>query len=707
MHTNSVRANNLKRMLDPKSVAVVGASGDTRKPGGRVVKYLHDKHYQGKIYPVNPKVSFVNDIKAFACLEDLPEIPDLVVISVPAAQVVPTVVSCNALGVPSVIIFSSGFSEVGTAEGLSLDEQLRDCINGSTIVSGPNCQGIINFHTGCIANFSSVMVASEIKVGSVGIVSQSGLFAALIIDSLKEKSGIGYVATTGNEIDVEFSDMVAVMAEDPKIKVIVGYLEAIRDVERFKHAARMAKKNNKPLIILKVGKTKEAARAAQSHTGALSSPAFLYESLFRSLDIIQVNDLDELNQAAYMLSLPLPRNDFSNLALLTNSGGLGVWCTDQLKFQKFELANLAGSTKDSIQSNMFAFGSADNPVDIATLAISNMPAVERILEHLYNDENVDVVFLILAFTHANASPFAQKLIDLSKKKKKTIVVCWISSDKEAQRMLENNSLPVFESATEALRALTHVRNFQHANQSDQQSVKSQLNEEAKLKVAKHLERKDKSVGEYDAMNILKAIDIPTPQIKRITEAKDVGDVYKEFNSTVVMKVDSKNIHHKSDVGGVVLGVNSESKAIDAYEKISSDVKRNCPNAIINGILMCQEVKGIAEIIVGGVRDPILGPYIMVGIGGIYAEALKDVVFRPAPISDFAASEMLKELKMYSLLTGLRGQLGCDLTELTKIISKVSDLLVEVEQLLEIDLNPVVVGSKPEQTRVVDALMTFR
>lgn len=709
MQTSGIRAKNIRKMLDPKSVAVVGASSDTKKPGGRVIKYLNDKNFKGNIYPINPKVDTVDGTKAFPRLEDLPEVPDLVVISVPAAQVVAAVRSCNEMGVPSVIIFSSGFSEVGTAEGQLLDTQLRSCINDTTVVSGPNCQGIINFHTGCIANFSSVMVTSEIKIGKVGIVSQSGLFAALIIDALKQKCGVGYVATTGNEIDIEFSDMVAAMAEDPAISVIVGYLEAIRDIERFKYAANLAKKHNKPLIILKVGKTEEAARAAQSHTGALSSPAFLYESLFRSLDIIQVSDLDELNQAAYMFSLPFPQNGLKNLALLTNSGGLGVWCTDQLKLYGFELASLAKETKQAIEDNMFAFGSADNPVDIATLAISNMPAVERILEYIYHDENVDVVFLILAFTHANADPFGQKLIELAKLQKKSIVVCWISSDMQVRKKIQDHNIPVFDSATEALRSLSHIRNFYSTkNPNADKSVNNRIPiDEARGLIKKHLNRNEEVIGEYDALEILKSHNIPTPLVRRIKSSGEVPSVYKELNSTVVMKIDSKDILHKSDIGGVVLGVNSESGAIAAYEKIISNAKKNCPEAEIDGVLMCQQVKGLAEVIVGGVRDAVLGPYIMVGVGGIYAEAVKDVIFRPAPVGVSDAEQMLRELKMYSLFTGLRGQPACDLSSLAIVISKVSILLAEINEIQEMDLNPVIVGSTSDQTSVVDALITIR
>jgi acetyltransferase len=708
MQSQSERSEKVKKLLNPNSIAVVGASSDTRKPGGRVIQYLADSGFSGNIYPINPNQAEILGKKAYASLETLPEVPDCVVVSVPAAAVQGVVDSCNRIGVPATIIFSSGFKEVATPEGLELEAQLQEAVGGGTLILGPNCQGIINFFTGCVANFSSALADASIAEGSVGVVSQSGLFAALIADSLKDRCGIGYVATTGNEIDVEFGDLVMAMATDPKIEVIVGYLEAIRDVERFKEAARVARENGKPLVILKVGKTAEAAEAAKSHTGALSSPAFLYDSLFDTLGIISVNTLTELTEAAYLYSCKLPTMSGSRVAVMTNSGGLGVLCTDLLKPLDLELAKLDAETTAKIQSEMHAFGAYSNPVDIATLAITDMPAVQKILESLVVADNVDIVALVLAFTHANAQELCQTIVDLAEAHQKPIVVCWMSSDGPAKEILVQAGVPTFDTPMGALRAAANIRQL-HIGMGRSASAESFATLD--LKAFRDLVETTRAAGrhflsEFDAMRVLNDLGVPTPTVRRITDVKQIASALDACGSPVVMKIDSDEIAHKSDVGGVILPVVTRQDAETAHETILRNVAKNCPEQSVNGTLMCQMVSGGYELIVGGMRDPVLGPYVMVGFGGIYAETIRDVSFRPAPVTQEDAGEMLRELKMFPVLAGTRGRAAIDLSDLESVIATVSVLLATVDGIEEIDLNPVIVGSDAGALVAVDALVTF-
>lgn len=710
MKVGRERTQKLMKLLNPASIAIVGASENDKKPGGRVIRYLAENNFAGAVYPINPRSPAIQGKQAFPSLEALPEVPDLVVVSVPAAAVNPVIASCNDLNVPAAIIFSSGFNEVGTPEGIALEAELKVQAGNRTLICGPNCQGIINFSTGCVANFSSALMGAAIKPGPVGIVSQSGLFAALIADSLKSRCGIGYIATTGNEIDVEFGDLVSVMADDPQIKVIVGYLEAIRDVERFKRAALRAREKGKPLVILKVGRTTEAAQAAKSHTGALSSPSFLYDSLFESLGIISVHDLAELTEASYLFSRPLSASGGTRLALLTNSGGVGVLCTDLLKSLGLELATLTTGTKANIQQEMRAFGSSDNPVDIATLAITDMPAVEKILESICDDPGVDIVVLILAFTHANADPLCQTVIQLAKTRNKPIIACWLSSDAAARNTLEENGIPVFDTPTAAFRAAAHLCAFDleqaATHQSTDLTIAAPRLQQAKANIKRARDTGQTTLNEFDAMQMLEPLGIPVTQTIRVTRRDDVKSSFDRLDGPVVMKVDAKNILHKSDVGGVILSITSAAEAERAYDEILRNVAANRPGEIIDGVLMCQMVQDGFEMIVGGMRDPILGPYVMIGFGGIYAETLRDVVFRPAPVSRDQAGAMVRALKMFPLLSGARGREACDLTTLENAVAIVSTLLAEVDDIQEIDLNPVIVGHKKQGTVAVDALLTL-
>ena len=706
---SSSKAGNLAKLLKPASVAVIGASEDANKPGSRALLYSKKYEYSGRLYAVNPKYKDLFGFPCFPSIAELPEVPDLVVISLPAQYVVGAVKSCCDRGVPAVIIFSSGFAETKTDFGIAEESRLKGLAETyDTVICGPNCQGTANFFQGMIANFSSALAAKIVTPGSISVVSQSGLFAALIADACQAiDCGVGYVGTTGNEVDVQFSDLVEVMAHDPAVDVIVGYLEGLRNVDRFRRAANVARDKGKPIVLLKVGKSERAAEAAASHTGALAGSSVLYDALFEELGVFAVSDLGELIDAAYLFSLKPKMAKGKAVGLLTNSGGLGVLCTDLVDKSGLHMADLTSDTVENLTKGLPEFGSAQNPVDFTTQATTDIAAVGRHIENVAFDENVDIVVLCLGFLKTNAEELCKTIASASDASGKPIVVAWISSDDKCKRQLIAAGVPVFDSPEGAI---SGARDIQRLSEFRKMVTRPGLVEPTPAIHALSAAIRSANVNrhglisEFDATGMLEKAGLPVPATARVADIKAIDAAFAKCGPKVVMKVDSKDIAHKTDVGGVLLPILGLEQAKAGFDQIMTNVTTNAPTADISGVILCKMIEDGLEVIVGAKRDPVLGPFVMVGLGGVFAEVFEDVAFHSAPFDEEVARQMIQKLKAFPMLNGARGKQVRDVAALARILARLSQIINEIEEIEELDLNPVLVMENDSGAFIADALI---
>ncbi|WP_153139266.1 acetate--CoA ligase family protein [Paraburkholderia agricolaris] len=701
------RRTNLHRLFKPASVAVVGASDQATKVGGRPLDLLGKYEFVGRVYPVNPKYDELFGYRCYADLQALPEIPDLVVVAVPARHVLQVVKDSARLGVGALVIYTSGFGEMGP-QGEIVEGQIREiAADTGLIVCGPNCQGIANFSNGMVVNFSSSVSVAPVLPGNVGIVSQSGLIGGLmVLECLARELGVGYLVSTGNEAGMHFSDVVAYMADDPDIKVIAGYLESIRDIDSFREAATRARLNGKSIVILKVGRSPEAAKAAASHTGSLAGSAELYDAALREMGVFLVDSIEELVDASVTFAQVSTVAAGRRIGILTNSGGLGVFCADDVFRQNLEMAKFSDATVAAIAKRLPEFGAASNPVDVTLQAHTDVDTVASHIEHIVNDPSVDVVVVTFGVQMVNVKALTDHLARIAHESPKPLLVSWVASDPDGTRLLAKGGVPVFADPARAVRAARYLVEFSEFAVADSGSHQRYSGAAARLlaeKIKNATAAGSQILGESELRDVLEAMEVAVPRHEPATDGSLAMQAFDRIDSErVVVKIDSDDVLHKSDVGGVVLNVRSREEACKAADEILTAVRTKVPDAKIRGVIVSEMVADGVEVIVGAKRDPVLGAFVMVGLGGIFVEVLKDVVFCPAPVTPERAERMLRSLRAYPLLQGVRGQAPRDTKSLARVIAAASHMIATHPEIGELDLNPVLV--KQDGAVAVDALI---
>lgn len=701
------RRRNLSRLFAPATVAVVGASDQARKVGGRPLDMLKRYEFSGRIYPINPKYDEVFGLRCYPSLQALPDVPDLVVVAVPAHHVLQVVQDCAALGVGALVIYTSGFGEMG-AGGEENERQIRQiAAETGLIVCGPNCQGVANFSNGMVVNFSSAVSTVHVPTGNVGIISQSGLIGGLmVLECVARELGVGYLVSTGNEAGMTFADAISYMADDSRIKVIAGYLESIRDIDAFREAATRARANGKSIVILKVGVSPEAAKAAASHTGSLAGAAELYEAALEQMGVFVVDSIEELVDASVTFAQVSTRAMGRRIGILTNSGGLGVFCADGVFRQGLEMATFSDNTVRAISARLPEFGAASNPVDVTLQAHTDVDSVAAHIEHIVGDPAVDVVVATFGVQMVNVKALTDHLARIAHTAPKPVIVSWVASDPEGVKLLAQAGVPVFTDPARAIRAARNIVDFSDFVASDLDephpypaSARDMLT--AKIESAR--ERSAQSLGEAELRDVLAALNVAVPMHLSAASGSDAAAAFEKLAcERAVIKIDSDDILHKSDVGGVALNIRTQSEAGKTADEMLAAISAKCPEADIRGVIVSEMISEGVEVIVGAKRDPALGPFVMVGLGGIFVEVLKDVVFCPAPVTPEKAESMLRSLRAFPLLQGARGQASCDTKQLAKVIAAASLIIANHPEIAELDLNPVL--AKPEAAVAVDALI---
>ncbi|MFW6128306.1 MAG: acetate--CoA ligase alpha subunit, partial [Halobacteriota archaeon] len=666
-------------LFDPKSVAVIGASPKEGKVGNFILQNLA-QGFQGEIYPINPSYDKIMELKCYPSIQDAPQ-ADLAVIAIPAEGVTDAVKQCGKKGTRNVVVISAGFKETGK-EGSMLERELvRTAEKYGINLVGPNCLGIINTHLNLNATFSRTTPPR----GDIAFLSQSGAFILAIIDwAISQDIGFSKVVSLGNEAVLDESDFIDYLEADNQTKVIIVYLEGIKNGSRFIEVARKVAKK-KPIIVMKSGKTDAGARAASSHTGSIAGSYTAFQAAFQQSKVVQADSIEEIFD--YSLVLSSIQEFEGKVGIITNSGGPGVMAADAIDDYDLELASFHKNTIEGLREALPPEASIYNPVDI--LGDADAHRFGEAIRLVERDDGVDGIITILTPT---AQVDFEKAVDYILDVSKPVLTCFMGGESviPATRKLKDAGIVNFLDPGRALRAFSAVNVYDRAKKEVRlQPPELSVDKTGARKILQSVDR-SKIVGS-EAFDVLQAYGITTVPQEMARTAREAQEMADRIGYPVVMKVVSPDIIHKSDVGCVKVNVDSDSVKKSFFDIIMR--AENIGNARIDGVMIQKMIEDGQEIIVGVKRDPQFGPLMMFGMGGIYVEIFRDVSFRIAPINKNDAQEMIKSIKAYPVLRGVRGGEHSDIDSLTDVLLRVSRLSVDFPEIMEMDINPIKVFEK--------------
>jgi len=694
----------LESFFSPESVAIVGASRQKGKVGYEILSNMIGAGYKGKIFPVNPNADEIDGVKCFPDLQSIGQVPDLVIIVVPANAVPAVMQQCANAGVKSVIIITAGFREV-SKEGKGLEEQVIQIARQAGIrVIGPNCLGVIVPANNLNASFGGDLPAA----GAIGYLSQSGALLAAILD-MANANGIGFskLVSIGNKADVDELDIIKAFSSDSDTRVIAGYLESITDGNVFVSQAERIS-HDKPILLMKSGGTQAGAKAASSHTGSLAGGEVAYESAFERAGVIRCESIkQQFDYAQCFANQPLPAGP--HVAVITNAGGPGIMAADAIERQGLTFAKLSDKTTKKLAAVLPPAANLYNPVDILGDALADR--YESSLSVILDDSNVDTVLVLLtpqAMTDATAT--AEVVVEVAHQKPtKPILACFLGANKvkEGVRILREGKIPQYDSPESAVATIKVMADYVRWCSRPKRVVKLFPVNRRKVEniIERHLRQGIREIGETEAKEILEAYGFVTPKGSIATTADQAVNIAGQLGYPVVLKIWSPDILHKSDVGGVKLGLKTDQEVRDAFDLMMYRIPQKRPDAKILGVLVQEMCRKGKEVILGMNRDPHFGPLMMFGMGGIMVEVLKDVSFYLAPLTAEEARQMLVSTKTYQMLKGVRGQEGVDIEKIAEGLQRLSQLVTEFPQIQQMDINPYIVGPEGTTPIAVDARMS--
>jgi len=696
----------LDKIFNPRSVAIVGASDEEDTVGYALMKNFTEHGFEGKIYPVNIRKPEICGLKAYQTVEQIPEPVDLAVIATPAKTVPEIVEQCGKAGIKGIIIISAGFREIGP-EGKALEDKIQEIRKkyGLRII-GPNCLGIIRSSIHLNATF----INKTPKPGNIAFISQSGALGSAILDwAIHENIGFSNFVSVGSMIDVDFGDLIDYFGTDPKTRSILMYIEGLTDARKFMSAARHFART-KPIIVVKAGKFSESAKAAASHTGSLTGEDMVYDAAFKRAGIVRVDEISDLFNCAEALGMqPMPKGP--NLAIITNAGGPGVMATDSLIAKEGKLAELSQKTMETLNSILPHYWSKGNPIDI--LGDAKADRYKAVVEACLNDKNVDGI-LIVYTPQAVAEPveIAKTIVELYKNESyhnKTILTSFMGHDavEEANRIFNENSIPTYATPEQAIK--TYIYMYQYKRNLE---LIYETPEELPVDVAppkrpimvilKNVVMENRELlTEAESKKLLEYYNFPVAKVCVAATADEAVAFASQIGYPVVLKILSPQIVHKTDAGGVVLDINTSRKVREAFEQIIRNAKNYNPNALIQGVTVQPMIKKQGfEVIIGAKIDPLFGPVILFGMGGVEVELFKDFSLGLPPLNQTLVRRMMEETKVYQLLKGYRNVPPANIKLLEEIIVRFSQMLVDFPQLKEVDINPLLIDQK--EAYAVDA-----
>ena len=697
--------SSLDVLFRPRAVAVIGASRDRRSVGGAILHNLLTFEFQGQVFPVNPNAAVVHSLKCYASVEDIPDAVDLAVIAVPKPHALAALESCGRKRIGAVVMITAGFKETGAA-GLALEREVVRIIKQYDIrLVGPNCMGVINMDPAVRlqASFSD----NEPIPGSVAFSSQSGALGEAILALLRERGlGLSMFVSLGNKADVSGNDLLEYWEADPQTRVILMYLESFGNPQRFLEICQRVSKK-KPIIAVKSGRTAAGARAAASHTGSLAGADNAVESLFAQSGVIRATSIEELFVfATAFASQPVPAG--TRVGIVTNSGGPAILATDACIELGLQIPTLSPETQGLIRAAVAPEASVTNPVDM--IATAEAPQYEASIRAVAEDPGVDALVVIFTSLEMIDGPsVAQGIVRGASGCQKPILVCFMGNvrSREAIDLMRGAGLAVYTFPEDAARALAALVRHGHwlARPTGRRRAFSDISSsaiDAIISGARAEGRCQLTLAE--AQRVLEHAGIPVLPWREVRSRDEAVAAAAELGSPIVAKVSSSLIVHKSEVGGVRVGLTSAEAAGTAYVAMTQAAATRDPRTTL--VLQQQALHG-TEVILGATRDPKFGPLLMFGLGGIFVEVLKDVAFRVHPLSDLDAREMIRAVKGFPLLDGARGRPPADLAALEQVILRLDQLMAVCPAIAELDVNPLFAGPPGSPTAAADARITLQ
>ena len=687
----------LRPLFEPRSVAVIGASQDPSRIGGRTLSYLIKGGFAGRIVPVNANRSEVQGLAAFPSIDAVPGEIETAIVALPAEHTVAAVRASAEKGVKACIVFSSGFSEAGAA-GKAAEVELARIVRDSGIrVLGPNCLGLFTAHTGFYGSFSNTLDRALPEPGSLSIVSQSGAFGTHLYYLARERGlGLRYWISTGNETDVQASEALSYVVEDAATKLVILYLEGARDGGALIAALEAARQARKPVIAIKVGRSKVGAAAAASHTAALAGGDAVYDAVFEEHGAWRAQCAEEAVDLAYAASggrFP-PGN---RLGIVTISGGGGILMADVAADHGLELPPMPDAAQAELVARL-PYCAPRNPVDMTAQAFNEMELFAKNLEIVVDQGGYDAVAAFFTTVPGSAAirpPLKAALRRLRQRHPEKLIVLSMLVPPELLRDYESEGFPIFEDANRTIRAIAGLRFFAEAF--------ARKGRDGISRSSIRLPAIPTTPGEEEALRFLRQIGIPVVASTLCADVDAAAGALAEIAGAVVLKISSPDIAHKSEVGGLVIGVSDEANLRREFAALVERVRRNAPAARIDGVLVAPMVSGHVEMIIGTECDPAFGAVVMVGLGGIYAEVFRDTRLALAPVDREQAHAMLRELRCYPLLAGARGKPPADIDALADLIVRVSETASAAgDRIANIDINPVAVREAGQGCLVLDA-----
>ena len=697
--------SSIDKMLNPRSIAVVGATPRLQY-GGRMLAAALKAGDQVSVYPVNPRYDEVMGVKCYPSVSDLPEVPDVVGVVVSSGQVLNVLNECHQKGTRAAIVISAGFSERGTQEGRDLQAQLGEFARESGLrISGPNCLGLANVKDNIWVSSSSR--GAEGLSGPVGLVCQSGAsaFGPFLNRALDSGIGLSYIISTGNEADLDFSDFVRYLLDDDDTKVIAGFVEGFKDASKFIEIAKLAAERGKPIVLIKIGRSDLGAKAAQSHTAALTGLDALYDAALSQYGVIRVADYDELLEVSNLLANS-PPPPAQGLAVVSHSGGISSLTADMCGQVGLDLPELNDTARDGINGVLKGFGWASNPSDVTGFA--NSDSFPEIMQFMANDPAMGTLVVASSGGDAQAEQvIAQRNLD----KKMALAFLWTGSRRESAGLdtLKKARIPVFYTPNRLATGIRSLLDYHiwlgRRGQAGFPAILS-ITTEQQTVANKLAVKGGVALSEHQSKHLLAEWGVPVTTETLVQTADAAVEAGSEIGYPLVLKADVTGMPHKTEAGLVKLGLDDEAAVRAAYDEVTSNAAN--AGAGMNGVLVQEMVSDAVEVIVGVSYDSQLGATILFGSGGVMVEVYNDVSLRLCPIDESDALQMIAEVKGARLLEGFRGQPAADIAALADTLVRVSQLGAQLEgSLAELDINPLMVLPTGQGVRAADAVAIFQ
>ena len=693
-------------MLNPRSIAIVGAT-PRMQYGGRFLAAALKARDRVRVYAVNPRYDEIMGVMSYPSVRDLPEAPDVVGIVVPHDQVLDVLQESHHKGAGSAIVISAGFAERGVDDRRDLQGELGAFARASGLrISGPNCLGVANVKRDIWATSSSRGASG--RSGPIGLVCQSGAtaFGPFLVRAVEKGIGFSYIISTGNEADLDFADFARYLLDDPDTRVIAGFVEGFKQAEKFLEVAKLAAERGKPIVLIKIGRSELGAKAARSHTAALTGMDARYDAIFAQYGVIRVQDYDDLLEVSQLLA-HCPKPSVPGIAVVSHSGGISSLTADMCGQAGLDLPPLGEEARDGINGILKDFGWAANPADVTGFA--NSDSFPQIMEHMINDPQMGTLVVASAGEEAQA----RQVIRQRDRTDKGVVFLWTGSRdaKAGLAQLKSAQIPVFYTPDKLARGLQSrlaYHTWRERRLRDGFATAPSRTPSQDEAIAQALGLGRPTLSESESKQLLTAWGVPSAREHRATSAEAAVEAARQLGLPVALKVDSPDILHKTEAGAIRLNLDDAARVRAAYAEVMAGAKAYAPQARITGVSVQEMVGQGVEVIIGVSCDPQLGPVLLFGSGGVMVEVYNDVALRRCPITRSEAQAMIAEVKGARLLQGFRGGPQADVEALADSLVCVSHLAMHLEgRLAELDINPLMVLPAGQGVKALDALIVFR